>query len=258
MGQRGMLLFSLSTEKMLAPGGIHLVELFEKGGALMWPLLGLSVIAFMVFFVCMWTTRSGAVLPLRMISPVESFIRRKDYAGLMDLCERNDSSFARTLRVMMMFLQRNPRANIDEVREVANAEGSRQANILTRQISWLADIGGLAPMIGLLGTVIGMMRTFTEMAAGNFEGVKQMQMASGISEAMITTAGGLVLAIPCMFCYVIFRNRIQKRITDMEVAITHIISVISVQMDREQRLGNLAQRGVTHEVIDNDAENAPY
>ena len=250
MAQRRMLLFSFLTDKILEPGGVHLVELFEKGGALMWPLLALSVIALMVIFVCLWTTRGNAVLPMRMIATVEALIRRKDHAALMDLCERNDSSFARTLRVVMMFLQRNPRANIDEVREVANAEGSRQANILTRQISWLADIGGLAPMIGLLGTVIGMMRTFTEMAAGNFEGVKQMQMASGISEAMITTAGGLILAIPCMLCYVIFRNRIQKRITDMEVAITHILSVISVQMDREQRLGNLGQRGVTHEVMD--------
>ena len=239
-------------ETLLNAGGVRLIELFEKGGALMWPLLVLSVIAFMVFFVCLWTTRGNAVLPIRMIASVESFIRRKDYAGLMDICERNDSSFARTLRVVMMFLQRNPRANIDEVREVASAEGSRQASILTRNISWLADIGAIAPMIGLLGTVIGMMRTFTEMAAGNFEGVKQMQMASGISEAMITTAGGLVLAIPCMFCYVIFRNRIQKRITDMEVAITHILSVISVQMDREQRLGNLAQRGVTNETMDKE------
>ena len=211
------------------------MALFEQGGVLMWPLLALSFIALMVIIVNLWVTREGAVLPLRLVSLVETRIRRKDYAGLMDLCEENDSSFTRTLQVIMLFLQRNPRANIDEVREVAVAEASRQANMLTRQTSWLADIGGIAPMIGLLGTVLGMMRTFTEMAAGNFEGVKQMQMASGISEAMITTAGGLALAIPCMLFYVIFRNRIQKRIADMEAAITHVLSLISVQMNREQR-----------------------
>ena len=246
-----LLSFSIS-EKLLHTGGVQLVDLFNKGGVLMWLLLVFSVIALMVFFVCLWTTRSNAVLPMHMIGNVEAFIRRKDYAALMDLCERYDSSFSRTLLVVMSFLQRNPRANIDEVREVAAAEGSRQASILTRQISWLSDIGAIAPMIGLLGTVIGMMKTFTEMAAGNFEGVKQMQMASGISEAMITTAGGLVLAIPCMFCYVIFRNKIQKRITDMEVAITHILSVFSVQMDREQRLGSQAQRVAPREVMRNE------
>ena len=250
-----MLLSFSITEKLLHTGGVQLVDLFNKGGVLMWLLLGFSIIALMVFFVCLWTTRNNAVLPMHMISNVESLIRRKDYAALMDLCDRYDSSFSRTLLVVMSFLQRNPRANIDEVREVAAAEGSRQASILTRQISWLSDIGAIAPMIGLLGTVIGMMKTFTEMAAGNFEGVKQMQMASGISEAMITTAGGLVLAIPCMFCYVIFRNKIQKRITDMEVAITHILSVFSVQMDREQRLGNQVQRMAPREVIrDEEAE----
>ncbi|MBQ1961063.1 MAG: MotA/TolQ/ExbB proton channel family protein, partial [Akkermansia sp.] len=218
--------------------GVDALSLFEKGGPLMWGLLVLSIIAVMVIFVCLWTTRTSSVLPDRMVISVESYIRRKDYAGLLSLCDRDGSSFARTVHVIIMFMQRNPRANIDEIREVAAAEGTRQSSILTRQINWLSDIGAIAPMIGLLGTVIGMMKTFMEMAAGNFEGVKQMQMASGISEAMITTAGGLVLAIPSMLAYVIFRNRIQKRITDMEVAVTHILSVISVQMDREQRLGN--------------------
>ena len=211
------------------------MSLFEKGGVLMWPLLALSFVALMVIVINLWTTREGAILPLRLVSLVETRIQRKDYARLADLCEENDSSFTRTLQVIITFLQRNPRSNIDEVREVAVAEGSRQANALTRQTSWLADIGGIAPMIGLLGTVLGMMRTFTEMAAGNFEGVKQMQMASGISEAMITTAGGLALAIPCMLFYVLFRNRIQKRIADMEAAITHVLSLISVQMNRERR-----------------------
>ena len=97
-----------------------------------------------------------------------------------------------------------------------------------------------------------MMSTFWEMAQGNFEGVKQMQMASGISEAMITTAGGLVLAIPCMLTYAVFRNRIQKHITDMEVAVTHILSVLAVQADREQRLGNIAQKGSRSEMMDDE------
>lgn len=236
----------------ISSAGWGILELFEKGGPLMWALLFLSVIALMVFIICLWTTRQSAVLPQRMVMSVESCIRRKDYAVLMSMCERDGSSFALTVHVIVMFMQRNPRASIDEVREVAGAEGSRQANILTRQINWLSDIGAIAPMIGLLGTVIGMMKTFMEMAAGNFEGVKQMQMASGIAEAMITTAGGLVLAIPSMAAYVFFRSRIQKRITDMEVAITHILSVIAVQMDREKRLSSTYQRGTASEVMDDD------
>ena len=77
-------------------------------------------------------------------------------------------------------------------------------------------------------------------------------MAQGIAEALITTAGGLVLAIPSMAAYVFFRSRIQKRITDMEVAVTHILSVIAVQMDRERRLAGTYQRGTAAEMMDED------
>ena len=229
-----------------------LIDIFPKGGPLMWGLLFLSIVAFMAIFICSWTTRGSAVLPKDMVLNVETFIRRKDYAGLIALCERDGSSFARTVNVIVLFIQRNLRANIDTVREGAAAEGTRQANILTRQISWLSDIGSIAPMVGLLGTVLGMMDTFWQMAQGNFEGVKQMQMASGISEAMITTAGGLILAIPCMLAYVVFRNYIQKHISDMEVAVTHVLSVISVQNDRDHRLGSISQVGARSEIMDND------
>ena len=229
-----------------------LLDLFEKGGPLMWPLLFLSVVALMVFLVCLWTTRDSAVLPVKMVLEVENRFRHKDYAAILAMCEHDGSSFARTIHVIVLFMQRNPRAGIEEVREVATAEGSRQANILTRQINWLSDIGAIAPMIGLLGTVVGMMRTFMEMAAGNFEGVKQMQMAGGIAEAMITTVGGLVLAIPSMAAYVFFRSRIQKRITDMEVAITHILTVIAVQMDHEKRLAGTYRLGRGQEHMEAD------
>ncbi len=243
---------SISVISILADQGWSLGDLFEKGGPLMWPLLFLSIVAFMVFFVCLWTTRESAVLPTRLVLSVESCIRRKDYPGLLGLCDHDGSSFARTVHVIIKFHQRVTNANIDEVREVAAAEASRQSNILTRQISWLSDIGAIAPMIGLLGTVVGMMQTFWEISHGNFEGVKQMEMADGIAVAMITTAGGLTLAIPSMAAYVFFRNRIQKRITDMEVAVTHILSVISTQLDRDQRLGSAALRGATHEALDSD------
>ena len=60
------------------------------------------------------------------------------------------------------FMLRNPSAQFEAVREIASAEGGRQAGFLSRQISWLSDIGAVAPMLGLLGTVVGMMKTFFE------------------------------------------------------------------------------------------------
>lgn len=99
-----------------------LIDIFQKGGPLMWALLVLSIVAFMAIFICSWTTRASAVLPKDMVLKVETFIRRKDYAGLIALCERDGSSFARTVNVIILFIQRNLRANMDAIREVAAAE----------------------------------------------------------------------------------------------------------------------------------------
>lgn len=229
-------------------------QLFDKGGWLMWVLLMLSLVMVVVVFVCFWTTRQGAVLPRRMVEAVDSCIVRKDYPSILALCEKESSSFSQTVCAVIRFMQRNPNAGMDEVREVASAEASRQVSILTRQISWLSDIGSIAPMIGLLGTVWGMMKTFKELADGNFEGAKHMGMASGIYEAMITTAGGLVLAIPSMMAYVFFRSRIQKHTANMEVALTHVLSMISEIRYRDKHPALQRSRAQGAEVLVDDED----
>lgn len=206
---------------------------FVKGGPLMWPLLVLSVISLMVALVCLWKTRMRAIIRRRDVRSFEDEFNRKNYAGVVSLCQHNNSCFAAVMYVIAEYLQKNISADNDEVREVAIAEGALQANRLTRLINWLSDIGAVAPMIGLLGTVVGMMKTFTEIARGNFDGSKQMLMASGISEAMITTAGGLMLAIPATAAYVFFRSRTQKAIAEMEVGVTHIVCSITSTNKRE-------------------------
>lgn len=238
-------------EAAAAEQNFSLSEYFQKGGPLMWVLLVFSVLAFMAIFVCCWITRASSIMPKDLVTTVENYIRRKDYAGLQALCQRDGSSFAHTVEVIIVFVQRNNRANMEAIREVAAAEGTRQTNNLTRHISWLADIGTIAPMIGLLGTVLGMMSTFYQMSQGDMQNTEQLRMAGGISEAMITTAGGLILAIPCMLSYVLFRSLIQKHIADMEVAITHVLSVLSVSIDRNARLGSVSHADARPELLDN-------
>lgn len=239
---------------ILAEDSNQIIKLFEDGGPLMWGLLVLSILAFVAAFVCLWTTRASAILPKDMANEVEIYIRRKDYTGLLTYCESDGSSFARTVSGIVLFIRRNISANMDAIREVADAEGTRQTNILTRQISWLADIGAIAPMVGLLGTVLGMMQTFVVMANTEYGRELYSQMSKGISEAMITTAGGLILAIPCMLTYVVFRNHIQKHISNMEVAVTHVLSVISVQNERDSRLGSITHVGPQTALMTDDED----
>lgn len=206
------------------------IELFRMGGWVMWMILLLSIVASIVILYCLFYTRSREVVPTRLVEQVELSLRNRNYMDVSSLCDENDSNFARVMYVVATFLQRNPGTTEKEVTEVANAEGSRQANALTRPISWLADIGSLAPMMGLLGTVLGMMRTFFEISTMSEQGGKQIQMAGGVAEALITTAGGLMLGIPVMIAYVYFRSRVSKRIGDLEAAITHSVTLVTMKM----------------------------
>ena len=164
----------------------------------------------------------------------EAMIRKRDYLGLIAYCHRRNESVARVTQKTLDFLTKNPTASRPEIREIAEAEASRQSGILSQRISYLADIGGIAPMIGLLGTVIGMIKSFMEIANGNIEGTKQLELAEGVWEALITTAAGLVISIIAMTFYSYFRGRVQNHIAELEAAGTHILALIGGQITEER------------------------
>src|SRR5690606_14749869 len=110
---------------------------------------------------------------------------------------------------------------------------SRQAGLLSSRITYLADIGSIAPMIGLLGTVLGMIKSFLQISAGDIQGVRQMRLAEGVSDALITTAAGLMVGIPAMVFYSLFRGRVQKYIAELEAAATHLMALLHAQVERQ-------------------------
>ncbi len=251
------MLFSLIAQSAAASGGFNVMtvgdktytvqELFQMGGVMMWPILVLSVVAVFVFILCLFITRPGNVMSRRFMESAETLIVRRDLVGLEYLCEKDDSSIARIILRIVKYMSgvRNP--SLEEIRETAEAEGSRQAGIFTRKISWLSDIGSVAPMFGLLGTVTGMIRTFFEISNGNFEGVKQMQMAGGVAEALLTTAAGLMVGIPALLSYAYFRGVVQKNLSNLESATTHVVTMLSAMKNRGEALdddGYVAPRSV--------------
>ncbi|WP_018970396.1 MotA/TolQ/ExbB proton channel family protein [Rubritalea marina] len=201
----------------------------EKGGVVMYPLAALSFLTVILIFFYFITIRRNSVVSNRFMSTAEALIRKRDYLGLVAQCHRENKCISRVAEKALDFMTHNDGVPFKEVREVAEAEGSRQAGILTQRISYLSDIGGIAPMIGLLGTVIGMIKSFHQISAGNFEGVKQMELAGGVSEALITTASGLVIGILALIFYSIFRGRVQKYIAELEAAATHLMALLAAQ-----------------------------
>jgi biopolymer transport protein ExbB/TolQ len=96
------------------------------------------------------------------------------------------------------------------------AEGGRIAERMTAAVDWLADIAAIAPLVGLLGTVLGMFKAFGGIASDVAAGAKPVVLAQGVSQAIVTTIFGLVVAIPCLLAYAFFRRRAMKRIAEIE------------------------------------------
>jgi biopolymer transport protein ExbB len=212
--------------------GLTLLEIVKETGPLIWPLAALSIAAVFLIIFYFLTVRRGAVVSDRFMNSADALIRKQDYLGLLAVCTRQDECISRITAKTLDFATKNPTASFDDVREVTEAEGSRQASLLHQRIQYLADIGSVAPMVGLLGTVIGMIKSFREIAQHSFVGSKQTGLASGVSEALLTTAGGLCIGIPALIFYSLFRGRVQGLVAELEAASTHIMALLSTQYKR--------------------------
>lgn len=211
---------------------VDFLNIVAAGGIMMYPLALLSVAGVVLVLLYLLTIRRNAVVSDRFMNAAEAMIRKRDYLGLIAYSHRQNECMARVTQKMLDFFTKNPIASFADVREVAEAEGSRQAGLLSSRITYLADIGSIAPMVGLLGTVLGMIKSFLLIAEGDTHGVHQMGMASGVAEALITTAAGLMIGIPALVFYSLFRGRVQKYIAELEAAATHIMALLHAQVER--------------------------
>lgn len=216
---------------------MNFLEILAKGGLMMYPLGVMSVITLLLILIFALTIRRNAIVSDRFMNATETMIRKRDFLGLVTLSHRRNECMARITQKTMDFISSNPGASFENVRDVAQVEGSHQANMLTSRIAYLADIGGIAPMVGLLGTVIGMIKAFLEISSGEVQGVRGMGLAEGVSEALIATAGGLAISIPALVFYSIFRGRVQRYVAELEAAATHFIALLQVHLERQPAHG---------------------
>lgn len=204
----------------------NLLHLIQAGGFMMYPLGVLSVITVMLMVIFFFSMRRGAMVSRRYMTTADALIRKKDYLGLLAISNRHNEGVARVMQRTVEFLTKNPKASLAEAREIAQTEGMRQASALNQQVTWLADIGTVAPMLGLLGTVMGIIQSFGVVAV-DAAATRPTMLAQGIGEALIATAAGLVVGIPAMMAYGFYRSKAQAAISDLEAATTHILALIS-------------------------------
>jgi biopolymer transport protein ExbB len=213
------------------PQSTSLLDAIIHAGPIIIPLVVLSIFSVMLVVVYFLTIRRGAIVSNGYMATADALLRKRDYLGLLAVSNRHGESIARVVQKMLEFTTKNPGADFAQVREIAETEGTRVASNINNKVTYLADIGMLAPLIGLLGTVIGIVRSFSALGA-DVGSARYAQLSKGVSEALINTAGGLAIGIPALIFYAFFRGRAQRLISDLEAAVTHVLALLSLQYNK--------------------------
>ncbi|MEI8341995.1 MAG: MotA/TolQ/ExbB proton channel family protein, partial [Verrucomicrobiota bacterium] len=217
------------------PGGESVFQVIWHGGwliRLIWlAIIGTSVT--MVTFVIqnMITLRIEKQAPKVLIKAIATEISAGNYQAAWQTCSANDNYLANVLRVGLERLGRGKEAAEDGIAEAS----LREAQIMRTRNSYLSVIGVVSPMIGLLGTVIGMMGAFATLGASGISDPRGL--ATSIGEVLMATASGLFIAIPAFIAYYVFRNRSQMVIVHADDQINNLIADIPYDELKGIRLG---------------------
>ncbi len=179
-----------------------LTELFTKGGPVMWPLLACSVVGLAIIAERLWQFGRLRFNGLRFREELLARLRRDDLAGATALCRRSHHPVPRVAGVYLENLNQPDALRQDILRR----EGSIQLERVEKRLRGLSAVAHIAPLLGLLGTVTGMVTAFHRIQ--KMAGVVQpADLAGGIWEALLTTVFGLVIAIPCLAAYHGFEHK---------------------------------------------------
>ncbi len=172
--------------------------------------IGLGILLLSIYFVAQVIRlfielRTTVAMPPEEVAQAETLLQSRDYQGLYDFTSKSHSFYSRLVSVGIAELP----SGLTEAREVMDRTADAETVDMERKISMLAVIGTLGPMIGLVGTLKGMISSFSAIAMGGAT-LKADQVAEGISEALVLTFEGVALSVPAIFFFAVFKNRVAK------------------------------------------------
>ena len=202
-----------------------MLDLLKPGGIVMFPLLLCSVLALAIIIERFWTLRLSRLAPKSTVNELWGWIKRKEL-NAKKLRELKEA--APIGRILAAGLA-NAKHGREIMKESIQEEASHVVHEMERFLTALGTVAAIAPLLGLLGTVIGMIKVFAQLeleGAGN-----AAALAGGISEALITTAAGLTVAIPALIFHRYFSRRVDEIVVDMEQDALRLVEI--VHGDRE-------------------------
>jgi biopolymer transport protein ExbB len=197
-----------------------MLEFVIKGGPVMVPLLLCSVISLSIIVERCLSLRRNRILKYDVLQRIEELLRDRKIPEASTLCKRYPSSMTRILLAAIL----NHDKSRQEIKEIIEDAGRQEVPVLERYLTILGTIASIAVLLGLLGTVMGMIRTFNAIAALAYGHPEAL--ASGISEALVATATGLAIAIPTLVLYNFFTSRVDSLVIEMEKNSLRMLSIL--------------------------------
>jgi biopolymer transport protein ExbB len=185
-------------------------DLFTQGGLMMYPLTVCSILALAIAFERGFSLRRGRIIRPEIVSVIENIQGPEDIGLALSVCKQYEGPFASVMRAGLD----NRNLPIEEMREGILDQGRQEMGSLQKGLVILETVASVSPLLGLLGTVLGMIRVFQDVSE---VGVGQGNLlAGGIAEAILTTAAGLFIAIPALVCFNFYSNRTETLILEIE------------------------------------------
>ena len=206
----------------------RITDMLRRGGVLMIPIGICSLILLVFVFERFVSLRKGIIIPGPFVSRVLEQVRSGELnrESAMSLCERNGSAIA---NVFKAGFSKWGRPSV-EIEQAVLDEGERESNRLRRYLRLINGVATVCPLLGMLGTVLGMIHAFDAIAAAaNSQTEPGITIATGISQALLTTAAGLTVAIPALIAYLFFSGRADRHVMELDSLGMKVVNLVSAE-----------------------------
>jgi len=214
----------LATKDMMT-----LRDTIENGGVILKVIIVLAFLTLILAMYLLLTVTTRREAPSKLLKQVANQIRAGEFYEATKLCNGRHELMAKVLYSGLRVADQERYI----IQEAMESEGERGATQLWQRVSYMNNVGAIAPLLGLLGTVWGMIGAFAAIALDNSQ-VKGLTMALNVSEAMITTAAGLLVAIPALLMYYYLRGRVIKVVALIESQASEFVELIMRYRNEEQ------------------------
>jgi len=214
-----------------------MLELFQKGGPAMWPLLALSVAALAVIVERVLVLYRSRTDSETFMANISGALAAQRYDEALEMAKRGAGAMARILAAGLEKIRKG-RAQVEAAIE---GRGNVEVAKLEKGLMFLQAVAKTAPLIGFFGTVSGMIKAFESMGRAGLG--DPTQVAFGISEALITTAAGLAVAIPVFFAHSLFLGKVNHFVTEMEEASIRFLDAMEQAEEKQARALQLEEIG---------------